>query len=72
MFDKSGNNVDFFDVQPVVDSTGRAGDIVRRVEVRLNPDYAALVPLAELTVDGDLNKDFFVTKNCIKGTGTCN
>ena len=72
MFDDHDNTVDFFDVQPIVDSTGRAGDMVRRVEVRLNPDYAALVPLAELTVDGDLNKDFFVTRNCIKGTGNCN
>ena len=70
MFDDAGD-VDFFDVQPIVDSTGRAGDMMRRVEVRLNPDYAALVPLSELTVDGDLNKNFFVTKNCINDTSEC-
>ena len=65
------NEIDFFNVQPIVDSTGRAGDLVRRVEVRLGSDPGQYVPLAELTVDGDLSKDFFVTKNCINGTSTC-
>lgn len=63
--------VPFFNVQPIVDSTGRAGDLVRRVEVRLGSNAGQFVPLAELTVDGGLDKDFFVTKNCIKGTGSC-
>ena len=70
--DHSGDNeVKFFNVQPIVDSTGRAGDLVRRVEVRLGSNAGQFVPLAELTVDGGLDKDFFVTKNCIKGTGSC-
>lgn len=71
MHDKDGNEIPFFNVQPIVDSTGRAGDLVRRVEVRLGSNAGQFVPLAELTVDGGLDKDFFVTKNCIKGTGSC-
>lgn len=65
------NEVPFFNVQPIVDSTGRAGDLVRRVEVRLGSNAGQFVPLSELTVDGGLSKDFFVTKNCINGTSTC-
>jgi len=71
MLDSSGNEVDFHNVQPIIDATGRAGNLMRRVEVRLNPDYSSLVPLSELTVDGDLSKQFFVTKNCINGTEEC-
>jgi len=71
MHDVDGNEIPFFNVQPIVDSTGRAGDLVRRVEVRLGSNAGQFVPLAELTVDGGLDKDFFVTKNCIKGTGSC-
>lgn len=65
------NEIPFFNVQPIVDSTGRAGDLVRRVEVRLGSNAGQFVPLSELTVDGGLSKDFFVTKNCINGTSTC-
>ena len=56
--------VDFDGVQPAVDSTGRAGDIFRRVYARLSmtdqhtyPEYA--VDLRE----GSLCKNFFVTNN---------
>ncbi len=65
------NEIPFFNVQPIVDSTGRAGDLVRRVEVRLGSNAGQFVPLSELTVDGGLSKDFFVTRNCINGTSTC-
>ena len=71
MFDNDGNNVDFYNVQPIVDSTGRAGNLFRRVEVRLGADAGQLVPLSELTVDGDLSKELFVTKNCVNGTTAC-
>jgi hypothetical protein len=63
-------NVKFADVQPKIDSTGRANDLFRRVEARVelaDIDY----PIAEFalasTGSGDANivkKDFYVTKNC--------
>lgn len=70
MFDSHGY-VNFFNVQPIVDSTGRAGNLLRRVEVRLGANAGALVPLSELTVDGTLDKQLFVTKNCVSGTTSC-
>lgn len=70
MFDDDGY-VNFFNVQPIVDSTGRAGNLLRRVEVRLGANAGSLVPLSELTVDGTLDKQLFVTKNCVSGTTSC-
>ena len=57
----------FNGVQAVVDSTGRASTLYRRVEARLDlvdanfpyPEFAI-----QLTGDGALEKDFWVAKNC--------
>ena len=70
MLDASKNVINFYGVQPIIDATGRAGDMLRRVEVRLGPDYS-LVPYAELAVEDGIDKSFYVTKNCIKGVGAC-
>lgn len=63
--------VQFNGVQPSVDSTGRASNLYRRVEVRLRlgddfpyPNYAA-------DIENNLCKDFTVTVESASG-GTCN
>lgn len=70
--DESGcTSVDFANVQPIVDSTGRANDLFRRVEARVEliDTYFPIVnyALAVNDPDGDddnVVKDFYVTKNC--------
>lgn len=58
------NVLDFDNVQPRVDSTGRASDLFRRVEARVALDsYPEPYPGAALQVSGDLCKNFFVTGN---------
>lgn len=72
MINSEGKPIDFFNVQPIVDATGRSGDLFRRVEARIGTDNgASLVPTAELSTNSAINKDFPVTKNCIDGTEAC-
>ena len=66
--------IKFWNIQPIVDATGRAGDLMRRVEARLGTKNGAdLLPAAELIVGGSdgIKKDFYVTKNCIQGVAKC-
>lgn len=54
--------VDFDNVQPIVDSTGRASDLFRRVRANVSINSVPLpVPDAALNVNGDLCKNFVVT-----------
>ena len=72
MYDNSGKEIKFWNVQPIVDATGRAGDLMRRVEARLGTKNGAdILPTAELSVEGDIKKNFYVTKNCIEGVAEC-
>lgn len=72
MYNDSGDEIKFWNVQPIVDATGRAGDLMRRVEARLGTKNGAdLLPTAELSVDGNIEKNFYVTKNCIQGAAKC-
>ena len=72
MLNSSKNPINFFNVQPIIDSTGRSGDLFRRVEARIGTDNgASLIPTAELSTNGNIDKSFYVTKNCIKGTEAC-
>ena len=49
-------------VQVLIDSTGRANDLYRRIEVRLEPaDNAFIYPFYAVQVDKALEKDFTVT-----------
>jgi len=55
--------VKFKAVQPEVDSTGRAGDVFRRVKARIDGDSISDFPYpqAAVDVDGNICKDFAVT-----------
>ncbi len=53
--------VRFAGVQPVVDSTGRANDLFRRVEARLSLVSQTTYPEFAVDVEGGICKDFYVT-----------
>jgi Tfp pilus assembly protein PilX len=59
----SGNVINFDNVQPVVDSTGRASDLFRRIRARvaLSEGMPTTYPDAALHLGKSLCKDFFVT-----------
>ena len=67
----------FVGVQANVDSTGRANDIYRRVDVRIDligtsfpyPEYAIWMAG---TGDTDVDKDFWVTQNCRRKNSSAN
>ena len=67
LYDKDGKTIDFVGVQARVDSTGRANDLFRRVEARI--EMADIhFPLPEFALqlsDGssDLTKNYWVTTN---------
>lgn len=68
--------VNFQGVQPMVDSTGRANDLFRRVEARLETINTYFpYPEAALSVtdsDDGVQKAFWVTKNCFSQTSSYN
>ncbi len=68
--------VQFKGVQLSVDSTGRANQLYRRVETRLDPaDSFFPYPEFEVDLGGNgnetLEKNFWITRNCWTETGTC-
>lgn len=72
--DDAGNTpVDFNGVQPAVDSTGRANDVFRRVESRLQfgDDTAFPLPQNAIDIGGSLCKAFSVTTTGVPSPGTC-
>ena len=70
LYDSAGNVKPLTGVQISVDSTGRTDDLVRRVEVRLDPaDLYFPYPQYALDLDGsgdeaNIKKNFWVTANC--------
>ena len=56
-------SVGFSKVQSVVDSTGRANDLFRRVSARVNLTPNIAYPNAALSLEGPLCKNFAVTSN---------
>jgi hypothetical protein len=56
------NNITFSGVQPIVDSTGRANDLFRRVRSRIELEGSSIPPLeAAVDITGSLCKTFLVT-----------
>lgn len=71
---KNGNEtVRFNGVQPLVDSTGRANDVFRRVEARVELIGDFTYPEAALDMQGNLCKNFAITneENGYRGSSTC-
>ena len=70
LLDGNGNAIDFSGVQANVDSTGRANDLVRRVETRIDfftdfpyPEFAIqLNPSGE--ANRTLTKNYYIADNC--------
>lgn len=76
MYDNNGNIVNFENVQISVDSTGRANQLLRRVETRLDPsDTFFPYPEYEVTLSGtgddSFLKNFWITNNCWTESDTC-
>jgi Tfp pilus assembly protein PilX len=70
---KTGTDVKFSGVQPQVDSTGRANDMFRRVQARVELNGAFTYPEAAIDMQGDLCKNFTITdsEDGFSGTTTC-
>ena len=69
--------VEFAYVQPTVDATGRANDLFRRIEARIElvDTYFPIASYALAVNDPDNNedyvkKDFYVTRNCLRSETT--
>ncbi len=76
MYDSSDNIVNFENVQISVDATGRANQLLRRVETRLDPsDTFFPYPEYEVTLGGagddSFLKNFWITNNCWTENGAC-
>lgn len=76
LYDKNDEVINFENVQISVDSTGRANQLLRRVETRLDPsDSFFPYPDYEVTLGGNgddsLSKNYWITYNCWTEGGPC-
>ncbi len=66
------SQVDFKNVQPSIDSTGRANDYFKRVSTRVEmSDTNFPYPVAEIAINGNFCKDFIVTDNAADYVNGC-
>lgn len=70
LLDNAGNRVQFDGVQPVIDVTGRANDVFRRVQTRVQFDTSAFFPQYAIET-GELCKDMLVTDANATSTDNC-
>lgn len=61
LFKTNGDTVKFDGVQPSIDSTGRANDMFRRVQARVELGVDFTYPKAAVDINGNFCKDFIVT-----------
>jgi len=67
-----GSTIKFDGVQPSIDSTGRANDMFRRVQSRVEmTDVNFPYPEAEINITGSLCKDFLVTDSADHYSSNC-
>jgi hypothetical protein len=62
----AGGVVDFYNVQPSIDSTGRAADVFRRVDARVeksDPNESLLYPRATVDITGNFCKTMTVSSS---------
>jgi hypothetical protein len=75
MLNDAGDEVPFTDVQPVVDSTGRANDIFRRIRSRIDLGVSNIPTPNAVDVTRSLCKEFIVTNDAAypgsHGNGVC-
>ncbi|HUC96606.1 MAG TPA: hypothetical protein VMR16_02995 [Candidatus Saccharimonadales bacterium] len=73
LINSDGSTVSFNGVQPMIDSTGRANDLFRRVQTRVEMTNGNFpYPQGEIYITGNLCKTFFVTNNPIDySDGSC-
>lgn len=71
LLDVSNAAVKFSNVQPQVDSTGRANDLFRRVVARVELKSNFNYPDAEIDLTGNLCKNFSVTNSAGDYNSTC-
>lgn len=62
---QSRNYLNFNGVQPTIDSTGRTGDVFRRLQARVTLDSDATGPEYAIESGADLCKSFYVTNDNI-------
>lgn len=68
---QDGSRVMFDGVQPIVDSTGRASTLFRRVEARLRMGVDFAYPSYVVDIENNLCKNFSVDASSASGSG-CN
>ena len=71
LFDSSNKPVLFDGVQPDIDATGRANDLFRRISARVVLTGQPVYPHAELSLTGNLCKDFTVTNKAADYVSNC-